>query len=215
MTKEKNPTRIILVRHGITDWIEQGILHGITDRPLSKTGLEQAREVAGALRNTSAKWLYTSPLTRTFQTAEAIAKETGLEPEIVEDLREMDYGWMEGKRDLWPKFKDKKWVIQLYHKARLLSGRISGEAEAKFKKRVLVGWEKIKSFHKGDDKIVVAHFGVIREILAYEMNESTEDVTRLIIYPCSISEIEVDSGAPTRMIRLNDCEHINSDLGWS
>ncbi len=211
MTKNNNTTRIFLIRHGITDWIEEGLLHGITDRPLSEIGLKQAQEVAGAMKNTTAKWLYSSPLSRAYQTAEAVAKETGLEIEKVDGLCEMDYGWMEGKRDLWPIYKHRKLIVNLYRSARLLSAKISGESESKFKKRVLSNWQKLKTLHPGDDKIVVAHFGVLRLIITHELNDSVKDITKYFINPCSITEFEVNDNAPTKMIRLNDCKHISGD----
>lgn len=214
MNTPATSTRIILIRHGITDWLEEGLLHGITDRPLSQTGLEQAQEVAHAMKNTTAKWLYSSPLLRAYQTAEAIAKETGLDLQRIEGLKEMDYGWMEGKRDLWPIYKHRKFIINIYRSVRLLSGMISGESESHFKERVLSSWLEIRSLHPGEDKIVVAHFGVLRLILAYEMREDVKDITKYVLYPCSITELEINENVPTKLIRLNDYDHISSDSGW-
>lgn len=214
MTNPKTTARIFLIRHGITDWIELGLLHGITDRPLSNIGLEQAQEVAAAMENTTAKRLYSSPLARAYQTAEAISKETGIELESIDGLKEMDYGWMEGKRDLWPIYKDRKLIINIYSSIRLLSGMLSGESETHFKKRVLKNWLELKSLHPGEDKIIVAHFGVLRLILAYEMNDDVKDITKYLLYPCSITELEIYENGPTKLVRLNDFDHISSDSGW-
>ena len=54
---------LLLVRHGTTDWVDNNILHGITDIPLNANGLRQAREVAEALKNVPASHLYSSSLT--------------------------------------------------------------------------------------------------------------------------------------------------------
>ena len=55
---------LLLVRHGTTDWVDNNILHGITDIPLNANGLRQAREVAEALKHVPARHLYSSSLKR-------------------------------------------------------------------------------------------------------------------------------------------------------
>ena len=88
---------LLLVRHGTTEWVDNNILHGITDIPLNENGLRQAREVAEALKNVPASHLYSSSLTRCMQTAQAIAAKVHLEPVPMDGLKEMDFGWLEGK----------------------------------------------------------------------------------------------------------------------
>jgi broad specificity phosphatase PhoE len=92
-------TRFLLVRHGVTDWIEQELLHGISDIPLSEYGKNQAKLIAETFRGVKVDRLFSSSLSRAMQTAEEISKVTSLEIIPIEGLREMDFGWMEGKRD--------------------------------------------------------------------------------------------------------------------
>jgi len=90
--------RILLVRHGETEWNREGRLQGRRDLPLSATGRLQAVLVAAFLRYLPVEAVYTSPLQR----ASSIARMTGLlvgaEPVLAGDLMEMDFGLWEGHR---------------------------------------------------------------------------------------------------------------------
>ncbi len=90
--------RILLVRHGQSTWNVQGRVQGQThDVPLTDLGLEQAREVAARLAATSVDRLYTSDLLRAVQTADEVARATGLLPRPDRRLRERSYGLLEGR----------------------------------------------------------------------------------------------------------------------
>jgi broad specificity phosphatase PhoE len=81
-------TRIVLIRHGETDWNVEGRYQGQSDPPLNIRGLEQARFLAEKLRPLHLEVLYTSPLLRAAQTAQIIADRLGiavhLEPRLME-----------------------------------------------------------------------------------------------------------------------------------
>ncbi len=203
------PTKVYLVRHGITDWIERGILQGISNRPLSAFGMEQAELTAQTFRGLDASHLYTSPLLRAVQTAQPIARETGLIPEPIEDFTEMNYGWMEGKRDLWSWVRQSTTLINLYHAGLRLSGSLSGESPVKFKARVLAAWRDIRNGSYEHPLILVAHFNVLRYILMHEFGENDENAHKFSLHACSISEIEISSHASSRIIRINDITHLN------
>jgi probable phosphoglycerate mutase len=68
-------TRIILVRHGQTEWNRIERFRGRADVPLNETGIKQAEATGNRV---AAKWkpvaIYSSPLLRAVKTAEAIAK---------------------------------------------------------------------------------------------------------------------------------------------
>lgn len=92
-------TRIILVRHGETDWNTDGLVQGRTDLPLNARGREQAADVARALAGRGIRRVVSSPLLRATQTAEVIAKELGLAGfDVDADLVEQAFGRAEGLR---------------------------------------------------------------------------------------------------------------------
>ncbi len=211
MTKHNTTTKIYLIRHGITDWIEQGRIHGQSDRPLSAFGLEQAELTGKAMQGCQAAHLYTSPLKRARQTAAPISRATGLEPEPVEDLQEMYFGIMEGKRNYWSTLRDKETLLKLYLRWRRLIGTFSGEKHSQFQKRVQKAWVTIRDQADGRPVIVVAHAGVLRVILQYEFRGSITD-TRFNLDACSISIIEISPESPSQLIQINGIDHLNGKV---
>jgi probable phosphoglycerate mutase len=89
----------LLARHGATRANEAGVRIGLADEPLTARGLAQARALAAAMRATSVGGVWTSPLARARQTAEIVARACGLPLYESADLREMDYGPLEGLRE--------------------------------------------------------------------------------------------------------------------
>ena len=83
-------TRLLLVRHGETDWNADGRLQGQTDRPLSDFGRKQARGLADELAAEGFEAIYSSDLARARETAEIIGARLGLPVELDSDLREKD-----------------------------------------------------------------------------------------------------------------------------
>ncbi|AXF57515.1 histidine phosphatase family protein [Salicibibacter kimchii] len=86
-----------LIRHGITDWNENGRAQGITDIPLNVTGKQQASALANRLF-LEEKWdmIVASDLSRAMETAEIIAAKLKLPVSHDTRIREMDCGEIEG-----------------------------------------------------------------------------------------------------------------------
>lgn len=104
------PTRVLLVRHGQSEWNALGKWQGQADPPLSDLGRRQARSAARALGAVDA--VVSSDLQRAAETAAIIAGELGIGPVILDpDLRERDAGEWSGltraeiHRD-WPGYLD-------------------------------------------------------------------------------------------------------------
>jgi broad specificity phosphatase PhoE len=86
------PTKIILVRHGQTDWNLRGILQGNADVPLDSTGVMEAQELAVSTSDKTIDAVYSSPLSRAYETAQTIATKHQLSVEEEDDLREIGVG---------------------------------------------------------------------------------------------------------------------------
>ena len=93
-TSEPRPPegRLVLLRHGETEWSRSGRHTGRTDVPLTPRGEADARDVARALGDFRFALVLASPLQRARRTAEL----AGLVPELDDDLMEWDYGAYEG-----------------------------------------------------------------------------------------------------------------------
>jgi probable phosphoglycerate mutase len=81
------------VRHGETEWSENGRHTSRTDLDLTEAGVEAARSVAEKLRGTSFSSVLSSPMVRARRTAELAGYPSA---EVLDDLREWDYGADEG-----------------------------------------------------------------------------------------------------------------------
>ncbi len=79
---------VVLIRHGETDWNVEGRYQGQADPPLNTHGVAQAHQLAAELAAVGLECLYSSPLRRAWQTAQALANSLGLplysEPRLME-----------------------------------------------------------------------------------------------------------------------------------
>lgn len=88
--------KVLLIRHGQTDYNREHRLQGVMQNPLNQRGRDQAACVARYLKGVSIDALYTSPILRALETAETIGKQIGLAPRSDERLREIEFGIFEG-----------------------------------------------------------------------------------------------------------------------
>ncbi len=200
-----------LIRHGTTAWVDQQLLHGITDIPLNDNGLRQAARTAEALKGISAGRLLSSPLTRAMQTAEIIGQIVGLTPEPVEGFREIDFGWMEGKKTRDDTMEDYPlWLERCDHYWMSFVRLVSGESLQRFRRRITQEWEKVRSGNGKENIIIVAHSGVLGVILESCLGNSLRgNKSYYVSYPCSITEISVDEMGRCIPVRLNDYAHLS------
>ena len=89
-------TRILLVRHGQSQGNAERRFGGHSPTPLSELGFKQAEATARALAVEKVTAVYSSDLLRAVQTAEPLARATGLEVNRTNALRERSVGRMEG-----------------------------------------------------------------------------------------------------------------------
>jgi broad specificity phosphatase PhoE len=88
-------TRVLLIRHGQSEWNATGRWQGQADPPLSDLGRRQAREAARAIGAVDAVWA--SDLQRAAETAAIISADIGVGPVVLDpDLRERDAGEFSG-----------------------------------------------------------------------------------------------------------------------
>lgn len=206
-----NPRRVLLIRHGVTEWMERGILNGSSDPPLSSYGLKQANLTAQSLQKEKEALLISSPMQRALQTSQAIQQTTGFPINTLEDLREMDFGWLEGKRDLWPILKNHPFWVKMYYVLRVMVSFFSGESFAQFNQRVQKTWRGLRESAGQQALIVVAHSGVLRVILMHEFGGKFNNATQFVVDTCSITEIEIKKEGPSKMIRMNDTKHLKRE----
>jgi broad specificity phosphatase PhoE len=152
---ETHEPRLVLVRHGDTEWSENGRHTSRTDLPLLPSGVERARSLAGALAGFEFARVLSSPLQRARQTAELAG--FGGRVEVIDDLTEWDYGEYEGLTSpaIWAQRPDwKLWT----------DGAPGGESPEQVAKRAdSVIADAITA---GGDVLMFAHGHILRVIVA-------------------------------------------------
>ena len=205
--------RLLLVRHGTTAWVDKHILHGITDIPLNDNGKRQAQEAADALRSEKAQSLYTSPLLRCRQTAEIIAEKIGLEPMNMEGLKELDFGWLEGRPFRDHSSQNYGYLVKLYdHFAHRVIRALTGESIRNFHQRIMADWNRILEKNPKGTIIVVGHSAVFNNILIHYFGKNfPKGHTYYAMAPGSINEITIDDQGNADLVRLNDTSHMGQN----
>lgn len=135
---------LTMIRHGSTPGNEEKRYIGATDQPLAQTGIEAIEQkVKKGLYPKKPDRIIVSPLKRCIQTAELIYGERKFE--IIDALKEMDFGIFEGKNfeDLKDDAEYKAWVDSNC----TLSIR-EGESMAEFTDRVMQGFYEMMNFEK-------------------------------------------------------------------
>lgn len=109
MTDQLEPTRLVLARHGETDWSRSGRHTGRTDIPLTDLGREQARRLGSALAGRSFARVVSSPLVRALDTCRIAG--FGDRVAVDDDLQEWDYGVYEGRRRVDIALEEPGWTV--------------------------------------------------------------------------------------------------------
>lgn len=152
--------RLIVVRHGETDWNAVARIQGQIDIGLNDKGRWQAGRLAQALADEPVDAIYSSDLARAHQTADAVARVTGVAITPTPGLRERVFGNFEGKTfaeidALWPE------QAQAWRKRVPDFAPEGGESLLQFQSRVLGVVQTLVTRHTEGQILLVAHGGVM------------------------------------------------------
>jgi broad specificity phosphatase PhoE len=189
-------TRILLARHGETDWNRDGRWQGHSDQPLNDAGRRQARALAEHLAGESVDALYTSDLARARETATAVELATGLEAIVDADLREVDVGEWAGCNRAEAQARDPEWYQEWLTGA--VSGYRGGETYLQLHERSVRAFERVLAAEDGRTAVVVCHGGNIRAIVSDVVGLGPEERWRVASAAnCSLTTIERRHGRIT------------------
>lgn len=156
-------TKLLLARHGETDWNCEHRWQGHTDVPLNELGLEQARALAEELADEPIAAIYSSDLRRAFDTARIVAERKGLEVIVDHDLRELDFGAWEGMTsdEIEERFPGD---LGRWREHGERPERRGGETADEVRERVIAAAHRIVAAHPGEQVLVIAHGGPLRAL---------------------------------------------------
>jgi alpha-ribazole phosphatase/probable phosphoglycerate mutase len=173
--------------------------------------MRQANESAQALKSAHAISLYTSPLQRCRLTAEIIGKEAGLEPRDMPGLKELNFGWLEGRSFRDQSSQNINYLVKLYDQfAHSVIRTLTGESIRNFHRRIMADWNRILDENPQGTVIIVGHSAVFNNILIHYFGKNfPKGHTYYSMAPGSINEIIVDDQGKIELARLNDTAHLS------
>ena len=175
--------KLMVTRHGETDWNRENRVLGRTDAPLNETGLAQARELVKSLRGVPIQAVWSSPLERARAIGEMVARDHGLVCRTDERLIEMDFGHMEGARRDDPAY--------LAEKGKLLARYPAGESYLQAAARVYPFLDELKRTCGQDTVLVVTHNGICRMIATYFLDMTVDEFLSYSMKNCEVREFSL------------------------
>jgi broad specificity phosphatase PhoE len=184
-----NTKKIILLRHGQTDFNLQGIVQGSgVDSPLNENGRKQAQGFYNAYRHNGFDKLYTSALIRTHQTVQGFIDD-GLSWEIVPELNEISWGNFEGQPITPDEDVYYRWVLAEWSAGKTDLRIKGGENPEEVAVRLWVALDVIKkSPHK--NILVCMHGRAMRILLCMMMDLPIKDMEMFEHQNCCVYELE-------------------------
>jgi glucosyl-3-phosphoglycerate phosphatase len=203
-------TRILLARHGETDWNREGRWQGHSDRSLDDAGRAQAGRLAAHLARIGIDLLFSSDLARARETAAAVEAATGLEARIDPDLREVDVGGLTGCSRAEVEARDPAWFRTWLEGA--VTGYPDGETYLDVHRRSVRAFQRVLEGADGGTAAVVCHGGNIRAITLEVVGMGAEHAGERwrigAVANCSITAFELRHGRLS-LVTFNETGHLD------
>lgn len=197
--------RLLLARHGQTDWNIAGRYQGQSDTPLNQTGQEQAKQLAKRLSKETLHAIYASDLARAKDTAQAIANFHQLEIQTDPRWRELSFGEWEGmtykQMSAHSPALFEEWMRDPAH-----ISTPNGETLQQLAQRVCAAFDEIKNKHEDQTVLVVSHSGALQALLAALLGVELNRYWQFKVAQASLSELNVYTDSVILNL-LNDVNH--------
>ncbi len=180
LPKRNGKARLILVRHGETNWNSEGRFQGQIDIPLNSNGKTQALAAGNFLKAFQLDKAYSSSMTRPKETAEEILKfHKGIPLYLIDELIEINHGLWEGKLESeidtdWPE------LLQMWKDSPEKVHMPEGESIHDVWSRSIKSWNRIcNDLGEGETALVVAHDAVNKTILCHLLGLCASDIWKV------------------------------------
>jgi probable phosphomutase (TIGR03848 family) len=192
--------RLYLVRHALCDGVGNILLGRAPGALLNEAGREQAAWLAERLAEERLHAIYSSPLERARETAEAIAAPHQLPVCTEPGLNEIDFGDWTG-RAVGDLEEHPRWRAFNEHRSATRVPR--GELMLEVQVRIIAAIDSLRERHPWGTVLAVSHSDVIKAALAHYLRISLDHILCFDVDPASITTLDADRSG-TRLIRLND-----------
>lgn len=207
--------RLLLVRHGETQWNREQRFQGQIDVPLNEQGFVQAQQAGDFLKDVTIDWAIASPLARPRQTAEAIvAHHPGLTLGYHEGLKEISHGLWEGKLEpeIAAEFGPE---LAAWKTAPETVQMPEGENLQQVWQRAVAAWhEIIAQAPEGSTGLVIAHDAINKAILCHVLGLQPKDIWVVKQGNGAVSVVDYPRGATGKPVvqALNLTSHLGGVL---
>lgn len=204
-------TRVILIRHCEAEGNVKQIFQGHTDAPITENGRRQLELLALRLRNTPIDVLYSSPLVRAYQTAEAVNQYHNLP--ILQDagLIELNGGEWEGVpwMELPEKFPD---MEEIWWKTPYEFSPKEGESMREIYDRIWNTVIELVKTNPGKTIAVTSHGCAIRNFLCRAQGWPIEQLNDMDWSDnTAVSIIDFDDALRSTIVLKNDSSHLQGE----
>ena len=201
-------TSIYLVRHGQTAWNKEEIFRGRTDVPLDEIGLKQAELAGQYFKGMEVHAIFSSPLSRAWQTAEKVAELHNLKVQSLQGIVDMSFGNWEGHPHQEIRQNDSKtyrqWV-ETPHLVRLPGGEGLDDVRV----RAMASLEEVIRLQPGKTLILVSHRVVNKVIICGILGLDNSHFWQITQDPTAINLIQYKNGKYTLSL-MNETCHLKS-----
>ncbi|MFB2922101.1 MULTISPECIES: histidine phosphatase family protein [Aerosakkonema] len=189
--------RLLLVRHGETEWNRQKKFQGQIDVPLNDNGRKQSSAAAEFLKNVQIDNAVSSPMLRPQETAEIILQyHPHAELELLVDLSEIGHGLWEGKfeTEIEQEFPG---LLKQWQETPETVQMPGGENLQQVWERAIAAWQSIVLKYSKESKtiLVVAHDAINKAILCHLFDLGPENFWNFKQGNCAVSVIDYPQGA--------------------
>lgn len=203
-------TRVLLVRHGQSHGNAERRFGGHSSTPLSDLGVRQAGATARALAAEKVTAVYSSDLLRALQTAEPLARATGLEVRATSAFRERSVGRMEGLtfEEAAETFPEEYAALLRRDFEHVLEG---GESYRQLLDRASAELDRAVEEQPGGCVALFSHTGTIC-ILALHLMGALDSPNLKPVWVsssnCGVTRFEIQRGGLVRVLNINDTRHL-------
>ena len=203
---DRAATRVVLLRHGETEWNRVERFRGRIDVELNQTGRRQALAAADRLSGWQIEAIYSSPMKRALQTAEPVARACGLDVLVLEGINDVDYGSWAGLSAEEASARNPQ-VYQTWVHTPLLVKFPQGESLQEVQTRASTAMEEKCSVHQGETIVLVSHVLVNRVLICEALGLGGDAFWRIGQHNAAVTILEGANGR-YRILVLNDTCHL-------
>jgi broad specificity phosphatase PhoE len=200
-------TRVFMIRHGATVLSAEDRFAGATDVALSDEGRQQTRRLAERLSGEKIVAIFASPLGRTLETAQILAKPHKLDVQPRDGLREISHGRWEQltRREVEERFPEE---AEEWEKDPYTFAPVGGESGLMVTARALPVLIEVVRQHPGENILIVSHKATIRlllsSLLGFDPRRYRDNLDQK---PAALNIVDFRDPVRSRLTLFNDTSH--------